>query len=188
MNKKIKYFLAALFKYSFIFLVLIMTLLILFIFKDAYEQKYEPRGYTSPYNKDISSCFTQIPADDFFPAIQSMITRAKTIGNVKGISFITVYFDNDNHIKSFEATFVLKNRQLFRGFMTVESNGNALQEYYYYKYSEKYKVSDCDNILMQCKSFEEMIPFQKPVQKAVITDRKISFYNNDNLVSEYNCE
>ena len=188
MNKKIKYFLIALFKYSFIFLFLIITLLILFIFKEAYEQKYEPRGYTSPYNKDVSFCFAQIPADDFFLTIQSMIIRAKAIRNVRGISFITVYFDNDNHIKSFEATFVLKNRQLFRGFMTVESNGSALQEYYYYKYSEKYKISDYDNILMQCQSFKEMIPFQRFVQKAVITDRKISFYNNDNLVSEYNCE
>ena len=51
MNKNVRFILTILLKllkYYFTFLFLAMTLLILFILKEAYEQEYEPRGYVSP--------------------------------------------------------------------------------------------------------------------------------------------
>lgn len=193
MNKNVRFILTILLKllkYCFTFLFLAMTLLILFILKEAYEQEYEPRGYVSPYNKDVSSCFQQIPADDFVATIQSIMIRAKAIENVKGISFITVYFNSDNKIKSFEAVFILKNKGLFRGFMKVADNGITMQEYWYYKYAgEKKKIADYENILVQCKLLEkEVRKSQYSIQKAMITDKKIYFYNNDDLISEYSYE
>ena len=56
------------------------------------------------------------------------------------------------------------------------------------KYNGK-GFADYENILVQCKLLEkEVRKSQYSIQKAMITDKKIYFYNNDDLISEYSYE
>lgn len=182
--KRIIFLFLKLLKLCFIVLVSMLILLSIYILKDAYEQKYEPRGYVSPLNKDVSTFFSNISTKHFSTGIESIIDNAKSIGNVKGVSYIRVYFDN-NDIKSFETIFILENKGLFRGQMKVYNNGIAKQEYLYYKYSEKCKLSDYNNILKQCKNFERiMTDFEIDIQEVLISDTKITFYYKGNIIKE----
>lgn len=185
-NKTISSYILKFLKFcSFAFMIVIIFLFS-FIFKDAYEQKYEPRGYVSPHNQDVSFYFSDICSTDFCTNISDIINIAKVIENVKGISFITIYFDTNNKIKSYNVTFKLENKGLFLGKMTINSNKTAYQEYVYYKYSQKYELSDYNNIKKQYMNLENKVAnFDSSIQKAIIMNNKTLFYFNNELFKEY---
>ena len=185
-NKTILSYILKFLKFCSFAFMMIIIFLFLFIFKDAYEQKYEPCGYVSPYNQDVSFYFSDICSTDFCTNIQNIIDIAKVIENVEGISFITIYFDTNNKIKSYNVTFKLVNKGLFLGEMTINSNKTAYQEYIYYKYSQKYELSDYNNIKKQYLDLENKVAnLDSSIQKAIITNNKTLFYFNNELFKEY---
>ena len=164
--------------------------LCLYIFAEVHFSQYEPRGYTSPYDTDVSALFAGVGHDmDFAAKLDRIFALAKSMGGVQGVTGITINFEEDNKVQSFTVTFQLESKWPFFGQMTVRANGTAVKEYIHWRYNGKEKILDTSWVLEQYCNCVNMVKEESlAVQQARISAGGIKLYSINGVVKELHNE
>ena len=164
--------------------------LCLYIFAEVHFSQYEPRGYTSPYDTDVSSLFAGVGHDmDFAAKLDRIFALARSMGGVQGVTGITINFGVDNKVQSFTVTFQLESKWPFFGQMTVRANGTAVKEYIHWRYTGKEKILDTSWVLEQYCNCVNMVKEESlAVQQARISAGGIKLYSINGVVKELHNE
>ena len=164
--------------------------LCLYIFAEVHFSQYEPRGYSSPYDTDVSSLFAGVGHDmDFAAKLDRIFALARSMGGVQGVTGITINFGEDNKVQSFTVTFQLESKWPFFGQMTVRANGTAVKEYIHWRYTGKEKILDTSWVLEQYCNCVNMVKEESlAVQQARISAGGIKLYSINGVVKELHNE
>ena len=158
--------------------------LCLYIFAEVHFSQYEPRGYTSPYDTDVSALFAGVGHDmDFAAKLDRICALARSMGGVQGVTGITINFGEDNKVQSFTVTFQLESKWPFLGQMIVRADGAACQEYIHWRYSRKEKILHTSWVLEQSCNYMNMVQEGSlAVQQVRISAGGIKIYFVDGTV------
>lgn len=127
-------------KYLVIMLLVAILGLCLYIFAEVHFSQYEPRGYTSPYDRDVSALFVGVGHDmDFAAKLDRICALAGSMDEVQGMTGVVINLGEDNSVQSFTVTFQLESKWPFLGQMIVRADGAACQEYIHWRYTRKEK-------------------------------------------------
>lgn len=138
---------------KWIFAALAAAVLVFFawIAREVYLSAYEPRGFTSEYDKDVSQFFpawTLGAESDVFESWRSTIAAAEPLDEVVGFSSAQIYFDSGK-ISGWQFFFALKNINPFRGTLEVSSTGFAAETYVHRHFAEKARPMKKEDALCQ---------------------------------------
>lgn len=176
---------------KWIFAALAVAVLVFFawIARDVYLSAYEPRGFTSEYDKDVSQFFpawTLGAESEILESWRSTIDAAEALDEVVGFSSAQIYFDSGK-ISGWQFFFALKNKNPFRGTLEVSSTGFAAETYVHRHFAEKARPMKKEDALRQLSEIQrqaEEIGFA--VSYASVGAGKNAFYGGDGeLLREY---
>ena len=158
--------------------------LCLYIFAEVHFSQYEPRGYTSPYDTDVSALFAGVGHDmDFAAKLDRICALAGSMDEVQGMTGVVINLGEDNSVQSFTVTFQLESKWPFFGQMTVRANGTAVKEYIHWRYTGKEKILDTSWVLEQYCNCVNMVKEESlAVQQARISAGGIKIYFVDGAV------
>ena len=158
--------------------------LCLYIFAEVHFSQYEPRGYTSPYDTDVSALFAGVGHDmDFATKLDRICALAGSMDEVQGMTGVVINFGEDNSVQSFTVTFQLESKWPFLGQMIVRADGAACQEYIHWRYSRKEKILHTSWVLEQSCNYMNMVQEESlAVQQVRISAGGIKIYFVDGTV------
>ncbi|MDE6068728.1 MAG: hypothetical protein K2F89_07260 [Treponemataceae bacterium] len=159
------------------------------IAREVHLSAYEPRGFTSEYDKDVSQFFqawTLGAENDIIESWRSTIDAAESLEEVAGFSGAQIYFDSGK-ISGWQFFFALKNKNSFRGMLEVSSTGHAAETYIHRHFAEKarpMKKGDALRWLSEIQRQADEIGLA--VSYALVGAGKNAFYGkNGELLREY---
>ena len=171
-------------KYLVIMFLVGIIGLCFYIFAEVHFSQYEPRGYTSPYDRDVSALFVGVGHDmDFAAKLDRICALAGSMDEVQGMTGVVINLGEDNSVQSFTVTFQLESKWPFLGQMIVRADGAACQEYIHWRYSRKEKILHTSWVLEQSCNYMNMVQEESlAVQQVRISAGGIKIYFVDGTV------
>ena len=175
----------------------ILTFIIIFIFsvwiaREVLLSMYEPRGFMSEHDKDVSHFFpswTFEEKSDIVESYRRTLETVTAIDEVIAFSKARIYFDSGK-IAGWHFFFALKNIGSFYGMLEVSSSGFATETYVHRHFSETVHPMKNEDTLRQLSEIQwqaDEIGFA--VSYASVSVGKNEYYgDNGKLLKEYSYE
>ena len=176
---------------KWILVALAAAILVFFawIAREVHLSAYEPRGFTSEYDKDVSQFFlawTLGEESDVLESWRKTIDAAEALDEVAGFSGAQIYFDSGK-ISGWQFFFALKNKNSFRGMLEVSSTGHAAEFYVHRHFAEKARPMKKNDALRWLSKIQRQADeIGLAVSYALVGAGKNAFYGgNGGLLREY---
>lgn len=175
----------------------ILTFIIIFIFsvwiaREVLLSMYEPRGFISEYDRDVSHFFpswTFEKKSDIVESYRRTLNAVTALDEVIAFSKAKIYF-NSGKITEWQFFFVLKNIKSFRGMLEVSNSGFAIETYVHRHFSETVHTMKNEDTLRQLYDIQRQtdeIGFA--VSYTSVSVGKNEYYDdNGKLLKEYSYE
>lgn len=176
---------------KWILVALAAAILVFFawIAREVHLSAYEPRGFTSEYDKDVSQFFrawTLGAENDILESWRSMFDAAESLEEVVGFSGAQIYFDSGT-ISGWQFFFALKNKNSFCGMLEVSSTGHAAETYIHRHFAENARPMKKNDALRWLSKIQRQADeIGLAVSYALVGAGKNAFYGgNGELLWEY---
>ena len=176
---------------KWIFVAFAAAVLVFFAWmaREVHLSAYEPRGFASEYDKDVSQFFlawTLGEESDVLESWRKTIDAAEVLDEVAGFSGAQIYFDSGK-ISGWQFFFALKNKNSFRGMLEVSSTGHAAEMYVHRHFAEKARSMKKDDALRWLSKIQRQADeIGLAVSYALVGAGKNAFYGkNGELLREY---
>lgn len=174
-------------KYFAIFVFITVFIFSVWIAREVLLSSYEPRGFTSEYDRDISCFFPKYSIETKSNLLECYRETLEVVTGFEEVTDFTgaeIYFDS-SQINSWTFFFALKKIGSFHGELKIFSSGYAEEVYVHRHFAEKYRSIKQETAEQQLIDIQRK-EFNSAVSYAVLTAGKTCYYDSHGkLLQEY---
>lgn len=148
-----------------------------FVAREAALSVYEPRGFTSEYDRDVSYIFSACKEEDGLAEFsRRTLEAAGSLDEVRGFCGAELHFDSGS-LRSWSLFFRLRDVRPFRGILEVTSAGLAAETYIHRHFARAPRTTSAESALRQlCDAQNQAGIIGTELSRAVILAGKSRFY------------